>query len=130
MINPYLLRHQIDIIYKKLETRGFILDKKYLFLIEKKRKELQIDFENLRNKYKKLSQIIGKNKNIQTSIIDLKKFAFYIQLSKVFRVTNLASYKTFIRSYLLSVIRLKLLLKPPAHVPAAAPLVHLCSRGT
>ncbi|QCI27212.1 serine--tRNA ligase [Buchnera aphidicola] len=86
MINPYLLRHQIDIISKKLETRGFILDKKYLFLIEKKRKELQIDFENLRHKYKKLSQIIGKNKNIQTSIIDLKKQV--LKIKEILKIKN------------------------------------------
>lgn len=67
MIDPKLLRQNQDFLQKKLSFRGFSLDLKTFNFLEKQRKILQIETENLqceRNSYSKLIGNIKKSNKI------------------------------------------------------------------
>lgn len=62
MLDPNLLRNDLDIVAKKLARRNFKLDKDSLRQCENERKTLQIKTENLRAKRNFLSKLIGEAK--------------------------------------------------------------------
>ncbi|AKC60543.1 serine--tRNA ligase [Blochmannia endosymbiont of Camponotus (Colobopsis) obliquus] len=62
MLDPKLLRNNIDLIAKKLARRKFVLDVEKLRNQEKQRKSLQIEIENLRAQRNVLSKTIGNMK--------------------------------------------------------------------
>ncbi|WMY96352.1 MAG: serine--tRNA ligase [Arsenophonus sp.] len=70
MLDPILLRTDLDIIAKKLARRGFIFDVNKLRQLEKKRKKMQVAKENLQAeknyRSKKIAEEKIKYQNIQS----------------------------------------------------------------
>lgn len=69
MINPKLLRTDLEFVSNNLAKRGFKLNKDKLIDLEKNRKELQINVEELRKARNDASKAIGlsKSKGLDTS---------------------------------------------------------------
>jgi len=62
MLDTKLLRENFDEVKKSLANRGFDLDKNHFDEIDKQRKSLQIEVENLQSERKKLSSEYGERK--------------------------------------------------------------------
>ncbi|WP_348666107.1 serine--tRNA ligase [Arsenophonus symbiont of Ornithomya chloropus] len=62
MLDPHLLRAELDMIAKKLARRGFIFDVNKLRQLEKKRKKMQIEKENLQAERNYRSRKIAEEK--------------------------------------------------------------------
>jgi seryl-tRNA synthetase len=62
MLDPALLRGQLDIVSERLATRGFALDKPALEAIESERKALQTETQELQNLRNTRSKAIGAAK--------------------------------------------------------------------
>ena len=62
MLDTKLLRENFDEVKKSLANRGFDLDKNHFNEIDKQRKSLQIEVENLQSERKKLSSEYGERK--------------------------------------------------------------------
>ena len=60
MLDPKLLRHDLDSVVKNLARRGFELDRAVLEDLESKRKACQVDVEALRNERNAGSKLIGR----------------------------------------------------------------------
>ena len=59
MLDPALLRGQLDAIAERLATRGFVLDKAAIESIEAERKSVQIETQELQNQRNTRSKAIG-----------------------------------------------------------------------
>ncbi|HVL02351.1 MAG TPA: serine--tRNA ligase, partial [Dongiaceae bacterium] len=59
MLDPKLLRGQLDEVATRLQTRGFTLDVAAFARLEEKRKSLQVETENLQADRKRKSKEIG-----------------------------------------------------------------------
>ncbi|BAP58728.1 serine--tRNA ligase [Candidatus Tachikawaea gelatinosa] len=73
MIDINTLRQNLNDVEKKLQSRGFLLDKEKFIVLEKARKKLQIETEILQSKKNKLSKIITNDLEHKDEIINLKK---------------------------------------------------------
>ncbi|MBE0505484.1 MAG: serine--tRNA ligase [Marinospirillum sp.] len=62
MLDPKLLRSELDAVAKRLATRGFELDKAAFAALEEKRKTLQVQTETLQAERNSRSKNIGKAK--------------------------------------------------------------------
>ncbi|NYS60971.1 serine--tRNA ligase [Vreelandella salicampi] len=62
MLDPKLLRDDLDAVALKLARRGFVLDKEELSTLESRRRELQTQTEQLQNERNTRSKAIGKAK--------------------------------------------------------------------
>ena len=62
MLDPKLLRNELDAVAAKLARRGFSLDTTRITELESRRKTLQIDAQNLQNERNTRSKSIGKAK--------------------------------------------------------------------
>jgi len=62
MIDPNLLRQQLDMVAENLAKRGLQIDKAALQSLEEKRKGLQIKLQELQNKRNSISKSIGQTK--------------------------------------------------------------------
>ena len=62
MLDPKLLRTDIDAVARNLARRGFVLDREYYGELESSRKQLQVDVEALRQERNERSKAIGKAK--------------------------------------------------------------------
>ena len=62
MLDPKLLRVQIDVVKQNLERRGFVLDADAYAALEEQRKALQVRVEELRNERNVKSKSIGRAK--------------------------------------------------------------------
>jgi seryl-tRNA synthetase len=62
MLDPKLLRTDIDYVAKQLARRGFLLEKEKLQQLEEQRKQLQNETQDLQNERNKNSKIIGQVK--------------------------------------------------------------------
>ncbi len=62
MLDPALLRQDIDAVAKKLKTRGYILDIDAFKTLERQRKMIQVDTEQLQADRNRQSKQIGKVK--------------------------------------------------------------------
>ncbi|MDR5898598.1 serine--tRNA ligase [Halomonas vilamensis] len=62
MLDPKLLRDDLDAVARKLARRGFVLDKEELSTLESRRRELQTQTEQLQNERNTRSKAIGKAK--------------------------------------------------------------------
>ena len=62
MLDPQLLRNDIQSVAERLAVKGYILDVESFALLEAQRKELQIEAEGLQAKRKSRSKMIGKTK--------------------------------------------------------------------
>ncbi len=63
MLDPKLLRGDLDTIAQQLARRGFVLDKAGLQALESRRRELQTQTEQLQNERNMRSKAIGKAKS-------------------------------------------------------------------
>jgi seryl-tRNA synthetase len=59
MLDPKLLRHDLDAVAKNLARRGFVLDRARYQALEAERKRLQVEVEALRQQRKERSKAIG-----------------------------------------------------------------------
>ena len=73
MLDPKLIRSQLDDIAQKLAVRGFTLDTKTLQVLEEKRKTLQVETQSLQNERNIRSKSIGKAKAAGEDIAPLLK---------------------------------------------------------
>ena len=62
MLDPKLLRTELDSVATKLKRRGFILDTALFNELETKRKKVQVDTQELQNERNTKSKSIGKAK--------------------------------------------------------------------
>ena len=62
MLDPQLLRNDIESVAERLAVKGYVLDVESFALLEAQRKELQIEAEGLQAKRKSRSKMIGKTK--------------------------------------------------------------------
>lgn len=62
MLDPNLLRNELDLVAKKLARRGFTLDVEMIRELEEKRKVLQVETENLQAERNARSKSIGAAK--------------------------------------------------------------------
>ena len=73
MLDIKKLRDNFNDVQTSLKKRGYLIDKSLFISLEDKRKELQINVENLQAKKKKLSNEFGKLKAAGEDTSDLKK---------------------------------------------------------
>tara|TARA_B100001250_G_scaffold368384_1_gene351032 strand:+ start:1700 stop:2947 length:1248 start_codon:yes stop_codon:yes gene_type:complete len=73
MLDIKKLRDNLQDVEKALDRRGFCIDKDNFILLDKERKVLQVDVENLQAERKKLSLEFGKLKASGKSVDQLKK---------------------------------------------------------
>lgn len=64
MLDPQLLRNQLDNITAQLAQRGFKVDYERLTVLEATRKQCQVETEQLQNERNRLSKTIGKAKAV------------------------------------------------------------------
>ncbi|ALM51802.1 serine--tRNA ligase [Halomonas huangheensis] len=62
MLDPKLLRSDLDAVAQRLATRGYVLDTERLSALESRRRELQVEAERLQNERNTRSKAIGKAK--------------------------------------------------------------------
>ncbi|MGL4978749.1 MAG: serine--tRNA ligase, partial [Plesiomonas sp.] len=62
MLDPNLLRNDLDVVAEKLARRGFKIDVETLKALEEKRKVLQVKTENLQAERNARSKAIGAAK--------------------------------------------------------------------
>ncbi|CRK85774.1 Serine--tRNA ligase [Candidatus Providencia siddallii] len=72
MLNPGLLRKELNIVAKKLARRGFVFDLEKFRELEKQRKIFQVNTENMQAKCNLISKIISNKKDCEKSIDSLK----------------------------------------------------------
>ncbi|HGJ5890896.1 MAG TPA: serine--tRNA ligase [Arsenophonus apicola] len=73
MLDPNLLRNELDVVAEKLARRGFILDVDKLRKLEQERKDLQIKTETLQAERNSRSKTIGAAKARGEDVDDLRK---------------------------------------------------------
>jgi seryl-tRNA synthetase len=71
MIDIQILRNDIDLVKRKLASRGFDLDVSTFQLLENLRKELQVKTQDLQEKRNSISEEIGvaRTKNVNTDLL-------------------------------------------------------------
>jgi seryl-tRNA synthetase len=62
MLDPALLRGQLDVVAQRLATRGYVLDKAAIEALESQRKAVQVETQDLQNRRNTLSKQIGMAK--------------------------------------------------------------------
>jgi seryl-tRNA synthetase len=62
MLDPRLLRHDLESVARNLARRGFVLDKTTMEALEAQRKTCQLEVESLRRERNEGSKLIGKAK--------------------------------------------------------------------
>ncbi|MBL8298754.1 MAG: serine--tRNA ligase [Rhodanobacteraceae bacterium] len=62
MLDPALLRGQLDLVAERLATRGYLLDKAAIEALESQRKAVQVETQDLQNRRNTLSKQIGMAK--------------------------------------------------------------------
>lgn len=72
MLDPRLLRNDIDSVARNLARRGFVLDRNHYQELESHRKQLQVEVEALRQERNERSKSIGKAKAAGEDIEPLK----------------------------------------------------------
>ncbi|SPP31024.1 Serine--tRNA ligase [Arsenophonus endosymbiont of Aleurodicus floccissimus] len=73
MLDPNLLRYELDVVAEKLARRGFILDVDMLRKLEQERKDLQIKTESLQAERNSRSKTIGAAKARGEDVEALRK---------------------------------------------------------
>ncbi|BGI51441.1 MAG: serine--tRNA ligase [Buchnera aphidicola (Ceratovacuna japonica)] len=92
MLDIKMLRYDINTVYNKLKSRGFILDVDYVNKINKKIKKIKLEKENLECYRNRTSKKIGYLKLAKKSYKDLQKEVLYynkILLKKKLYLYNL-----------------------------------------
>ncbi len=103
MLDPKLIRSELNSVAQRLKIKNFDLDIKQLKEWEEIRKELQLDTEELQNERNRKSKSIGKTKaaggDVSEIIADMDKLKSRLETKK----TELNNIKTKLQDYLLSV---------------------------
>ncbi|WWP01413.1 MAG: serine--tRNA ligase [Candidatus Dasytiphilus stammeri] len=89
MLDPNLLRNELDIVAEKLASRGFKLDIDQLRMIEARRKILQIETEQLQASRKRRAQNIGRGGDIESLRQELKVLSEFLDS----KITELDTFK-------------------------------------
>lgn len=71
MLDPQLIRNQLETVAQRLAMRGFELDCDKLTALEQQRKQCQVDTQNLQNERNTLSKSIGKAKKQGEDVTEL-----------------------------------------------------------
>ncbi|WP_343128017.1 serine--tRNA ligase [Buchnera aphidicola (Takecallis taiwana)] len=98
MIDLNLLRYQPNIIVQKLKNKGFVLNIENLQILQKQRKKLQLEVEQLRHCYKNLSKKIGKKLNTQYDLTVLKTQVLKIKKDLLIKNDELYHIQTEIKN--------------------------------
>lgn len=103
MIDQNLLYENTKLIKKKLLSRGFHLDEKTFFLLEKKRKKLQFETDKLRFEHKKKSDVIKQKIKDKKNILLLVQEINSLKEKLIFLNKKLNNLKKKIKKYLMSI---------------------------
>ncbi len=113
MLDPKLIRNHTLQVMEKLKIKGFHLDLEQLQLLEKKRKQLQVDTENLQCSRNQYSRQIGvakaQGKDIQVLLQKISHLGTQLDQSK----TQLRDLQSQLNSLLMGIPNL-----PHSSVPA------------
>lgn len=86
MLDPRLLRSELDTVVAKLARRGFQLDANAFIVLEEKRKDLQVKTQELQNERNTRSKAIGKAKaqgqDIQPLLDEVAELGNQLQTSE------------------------------------------------
>ncbi len=86
MIDPKIIRQQLDEIIENVTKRGMTIDKNKLEAIEAKRKDLQVKTQNLQNEKNERSKAIGqlkaKGEDIQPVLKEMESLATDLEVSR------------------------------------------------
>jgi len=87
MLDPQLLRNDIDAVAERLNIKGYRLDKQAYLSLEEQRKKLQIESEDLQAKRNSRSKLIGKTKaeggDVEALMQEVASFADQLKESQV-----------------------------------------------
>ncbi|WWO97624.1 MAG: serine--tRNA ligase [Candidatus Dasytiphilus stammeri] len=90
MLDPNLLRNELDIVAEKLASRGFKLDIDQLRMIEARRKILQIETEQLQAERKRRAKNLGRDGgDIECLRKELKVLSEFLD----YKITELDTFK-------------------------------------
>ena len=103
MLDPKLLRNNINNISDNLAKKNFILDKKSFLSIDSDRKNIIVDTENLRNKGNALSKEIGILKSKDEDVEHLLKEAEKISYDLGYKTALLNKAELNFKNFLLNI---------------------------
>ena len=113
MLDPKLLRTDIDDIAQQLKRKGFELDKEYFSNLEDQRKTLQVETQNLQSVRNQRSKEIGDAKSRGEDIAPLKKEMDQLATDVKQKEQQLQRLQTDLQQWLLGIPNI-----PDASVPA------------
>ena len=103
MLDPKLIRSELDAVAKRLKIKNFDLDIEQLKIWEGLRKELQLETEKLQNERNNNSKLIGEAKaagrDASTILIDMENLKSCLEQKK----TELGEIQSKLNEYLLTV---------------------------
>ena len=103
MLDPKLIRSELDAVAKRLKIKNFDLDIEQLKIWEGLRKELQLETEKLQNERNNNSKLIGEAKaagrDVSTILIDMENLKSSLEQKK----TELGEIQSKLNEYLLTV---------------------------
>ena len=103
MLDPKLIRSELDAVAKRLKIKNFDLDIEQLKIWEGLRKELQLETEKLQNERNNNSKLIGEAKaagrDVSTILIDMENLKSCLEQKK----TELGEIQSKLNEYLLTV---------------------------
>src|SRR3990167_4380255 len=76
MLDPKLIRHSMEVVVKKIQKRGLLVDVAKFNALEQQRKQLQTQMQTLQNERNIRSKAVGfakaDGKEVKDALIDLK----------------------------------------------------------
>ena len=103
MLDPKILKENIDKITENLAKKNFLLDKDNFLLVDKNRKKIIADTENLKSKKNVLSKEIGILKSKNLSVENLMKESEVINNDLRTKEVELAVAETKFKNFLLNI---------------------------
>ena len=103
MLDTKLLRENFDEVKKSLANRGFELDKNHFDEIDKQRKSLQIEVENLQSERKKLSSEYGERKKSGQDTEEIKSKVDSINTTLKDKEDELNNYLEKLNDFLMGI---------------------------
>ena len=103
MLDTKLLRENFDEVKKSLANRGFDLDKNHFDEIDKQRKSLQIEVENLQSERKKLSSEYGERKKSGQDTEEIKSKVDSINTTLKDKEDELNNYLEKLNDFLMGI---------------------------
>ena len=103
MLDTKLLRENFDEVKESLANRGFDLDKNHFDEIDKQRKSLQIEVENLQSERKKLSSEYGERKKSGQDTEEIKSKVDSINTTLKDKEDELNNYLEKLNDFLMGI---------------------------